>query len=64
MEQGVPHPLLPQPRGARSISARRPEQVAVRGDQLRCVTGAKELLILLFPGQLPPAGAAAAAKQP
>lgn len=54
--RGVADPLLPQPRGARSISERRDEQVAVRGDQLRCVIGAKELLILLFPGQLPPPG--------
>lgn len=37
-----------------SIPGCRAEQVAMRGDQLGCAAGAKELLICLFPGQLPP----------
>lgn len=57
-------PFCPSPGVSGSIPGCRAEQVALRGDQLGCAAGAKELLICLFPGQLPPAEAAAAAKQP
>lgn len=62
--RGVSIPFCPSPGVSSSILGCRTKQVAVQGEQLGCATGAKELLIHFFPGQLPPAEATAAAKQP